>query len=146
MNFSNLGTYSFLTLMAVLAPSPLPIPLDGIVAAMIAKGFSPTAVIFITVIANFIGSFIIFKIGSKSRNILAKLRQKKKKPDQILAENIFKRYGKYALLLGGIPFLGDAIIFLSGFYRLSNLDFFTFFLIGKFLWYILLSLGVIKLF
>ncbi len=47
-------------------------------------------------------------------------------------------HGKYALLLSGVPFLGDALIFLAGFFRMKPKIFFVWFTLGKILWYLLL--------
>ncbi|CAN5337521.1 hypothetical protein BH10PAT1_BH10PAT1_0730 [soil metagenome] len=144
MTPSGLGGYLLLILLAILAPTPIPIPLDGIVIALIKIGFRPVFVITVTIIGDLIGTFLIFKIGDKSRNIFNKYLEKKDRKDYIIAERLFKKFGKFSLFLSGVPFLGDALIFISGFYKLPLRDFFQFFLLGKLIWYILLFLGVTR--
>ena len=137
-----LSGYILLTVLAFLAPTPLPIPLDGVVIALIKLGFSAKVVVALTIIANLIGTFIVFKLGNKSRDLLVKHKAKRRKKINIIADDLFKKYGKFALLLSGIPFLGDALIFISGFYKIHMGDFFLYFILGKVLWYSLLVLGI----
>ncbi|QQG47333.1 MAG: hypothetical protein HY044_04390 [Candidatus Woesebacteria bacterium] len=115
MSPSSIGGYFLLILLAVLAPTPIPIPLDEIVIALIAKGFNPIFVIAVALIGDLIGTFFIFKVGRKSRDFIDEYHKKRKRKDYAFADKLFRKYGKYALLLSGIPFLGDALIFIAGF-------------------------------
>lgn len=142
MRPSSIGGYILLISLAILAPTPLPVPLDGIILALIAKGFNPRLVLMLAIIGDLIGTFIIFKVGKKSRDLLTQYKKRRKRKDYVLAENLFKKYGKYSLIFGGVPFLGDALIFISGFYKLNIGDFFLYFILGKGVWYTLLALGV----
>ena len=142
MRPSSIGGYILLILLAVLAPTPVPVPLDGIIVGLIAKGFNPRLVLGVAIIGDLIGTFLIFKVGKKSRELLAQYKKRRKRKDYVLAENLFKKYGKYSLVFGGVPFLGDALIFISGFYKLAIGDFFLYFILGKGLWYTLLALGI----
>ncbi len=139
---TSISGFLLLILLAVLAPTPIPVPLDGIVIGLIAKGFNPVVVILTTLIGDLIGTFLIFKIGNKSRDFLEEYNQKKKRKDYILADKLFQKYGKYALLLSGVPFLGDALIFLAGFYKVKMSDFLIYFFLGKLLWYSFISFGI----
>lgn len=143
---SGIGAYLLLILLAVAAPTPIPIPLDGIIVGLIALGFNPVLVITVSIIGDLIGTFLIFKVGTKSRDILEEYQKKHDRKDYIAAEKLFKKFGKYSLLFSGVPFLGDALIFMSGFYYLPMSDFFVYFLLGKLIWYLLLSLGITNLF
>lgn len=134
----NIGGYILLVLLAILAPTPIPIPLDGIIVGLIKSGFNPTVVLAVASIGDVIGTIFIFFVGKKGRALLNSYRKKKKRTDYILAEQLFSKYGQYALLLSGIPFLGDALIFLAGFFRLKFKKFLVWFLIGKAIWYLLL--------
>ncbi len=135
MHFTNIGGYLLLILLAILAPSPLPIPLDGIILGLINAGFNPILVLVLAGIGDVIGTIFIYLIGRKGRDLFAKYRKRRKQPDYIAAENLLTDHGKYALLLSGVPFLGDALIFLAGFFRIKPKTFFIWFTLGKILWY-----------
>ncbi|MBI3342478.1 DedA family protein [Candidatus Curtissbacteria bacterium] len=139
----NLGGYVLLALLAILAPSPIPIPLDGIILGLIATGFNPVIVISIALIGDIIGTVLIYAIGRKGRSLLSKYRKTRKRKDYIIAENLFKRYGKFALLFSGVPFVGDALIFLAGFYRIPTNTFLIWFILGKILWYSLVIVPIV---
>ena len=47
------------------------------------------------------------------------------------ATSIFKKYGKWSLLLSWVPFIGDPIAFAAGTFRYNVLFFLTFVSIGK---------------
>ena len=138
MHLSNIGGYFLLTLLAILAPSPIPIPLDGIILGLIGSGFNPILVLVVAGIGDVIGTIFIYFIGLKGRTLLAKYHKRKKQPDYIAAERLLADHGKYALLASGVPFLGDALIFLAGFFRMKPKVFFVWFTLGKILWYLLL--------
>ena len=54
------------------------------------------------------------------------------------ATNIFKKYGKWSLLLSWVPFIGDPIAFVAGTFRYNILFFLIFVSIGKVARYLLL--------
>lgn len=134
----NIGGYVLLILLAILAPTPIPIPLDGIIVGLIRTGFNPVVVLVVASLGDVLGTALIYWVGLKGRAIFSLYRKRKNRPDYIIAERLFSNYGQYSLLLSGIPFLGDALIFLAGFFKLKANKFFTWFLIGKVAWYILL--------
>src|SRR6266404_5591405 len=109
----NTGGYLLLILLSILAPTPIPIPLDGIILELIHLGFNPSLVISFALIGDIIGTFLIFMLGKKGRELYAEYRKRKKRKDYIVAQNLFHAHGKYSLLLSGVPFLGDALIFIA---------------------------------
>ncbi len=132
--------YLLLLLLAVLAPTPVLVPLDGIILGLIHLGYNPIKIIVLALVGDIIGTALIFWVGRKSRAMLAEYRKKRKRKDYVIAEDLFHRYHRHALILSGVPFLGDALIFLSGFYRLPVGRFIPWFLLGKILWYGLIIL------
>ena len=146
MHYAPVSGYILLTLLALLAPSPIPIPLDGIIFGLIRLGYNPALVIILALVGDIIGTTLIYFLGRKGRAMLAKYRQRRKRKDYVLAQDLFHRHGKYALLLSGTPFLGDALIFIAGFYRLPPRKFIPWFLLGKFLWYGLVVVPALPLF
>lgn len=135
--------YILLILLAILAPTPIPVPLDGIILGLIASGYKATNVLLLAIIGDVIGTSLIFVLGRGGRDVLAEYRKRKRRRDYIIAERLFLKYGKYALFFSGVPFLGDALIFLSGFYRLHVAEFVTWFLLGKVLWYTLVLVPIV---
>lgn len=144
LRLTNIGGYALLTLLAVLAPTPIPVPLDGIILGLIALGYNPVLVIGLALVGDIIGTFLIYLLGRKGRALLAEHRKRRKRKDYVLAQGLFHSHGKYALLLSGTPFLGDALIFISGFYRLPTKTFLVWFLLGKLLWYSLVIVPVVS--
>ena len=59
------------------------------------------------------------------------------------ASKIFNKYGKWSLLLGWVPFIGDPITFVAGTFRYSFLPFLLFVSIGKVGRYIFVYFAVI---
>ena len=143
MRLASIGGYALLILLAVLAPTPVPIPLDGIILGLIRLGYNPALVIILALVGDIIGTFFIFVLGKKGRALYDQYRKRKKRRDYILAQNIFHRWGKYSLLLSGVPFLGDALIFLTGFYQLRLPTFLLWFTFGKLLWYGLIIIPIV---
>ncbi len=143
MRLASTGGFVLLILLAVLAPTPVPIPLDGIVLGLIRLGYNPTLVILLALVGDIIGTILIFVLGKKGRALYTQFRQRKKRHDYILAQNLFHRYGKYSLLLSGVPFLGDALIFIAGFYQLDFESFLFWFALGKLLWYGLIIVPIV---
>ena len=142
MHLTNISGYLLLVLLAILAPSPIPIPLDGIIIGLIKAGFNPTLVLVLAGIGDIVGTILIYLIGRKGRNLYAKYREKRNREDYIIAEDILVHHGKYALLLSGVPFVGDALIFLAGFFRMKPKTFFLWFTLGKILWYSLILVPI----
>ena len=142
MRLASIGGYALLILLAVLAPTPVPIPLDGIILGLIRLGYNPALVIILALVGDIIGTFFIFIVGKKGRALYDQYRQWKKRRDYVMAQDLFHRWGKYSLLLSGVPFLGDALIFIAGFYRLPLATFLFWFTFGKLLWYGLIIIPI----
>ena len=54
------------------------------------------------------------------------------------ANSIFKKYGKWSLLLSWVPFIGDPIAFVAGTFRYNLIIFLIFVSIGKVTRYLLI--------
>jgi len=143
VHITNIGGYILLALLAILAPSPLPIPLDGIIIGLIAAGFNPTLVLVLAGVGDVVGTIFIYLIGRKGRTLFSEYRKRRNQPDYIMAEHLLVDHERFALLLAGVPFLGDALIFLAGFFRMKAKTFFFWFFIGKLLWYSLILVPIV---
>ena len=60
------------------------------------------------------------------------------------AADIFKKYGKWSLLLSWVPFIGDPIAFAAGTFRYNILFFLIFVSIGKVVRYLLIFIYFIN--
>ena len=100
-------------------------------------------------LGNILGSVVNWVFGYYSSYFIRKkwFPINKKKIDK--ASFLFKKYGKWSLLLGWFPLIGDPITFVSGTFRYPFLPFLILVSIGKIGRYLvvyLLSIGAIKIF
>ena len=93
MHLTNIGGYVLLVLLALLAPSPIPIPLDGIIFGLIASGFNPVFVLVIAGIGDIIGTLLIYKIGFKGGTIIEEYQKRKNRQEYIIAGQLFHSWG-----------------------------------------------------
>lgn len=135
--------YLLLILLALLAPTPIPIPLDGIIIGLIVAGYNPALVLVLALIGDLAGTYLIYKIGYRGGETIEEYERKKHRRDYVWAANLHHRFGRYSLLLDGVPFLGDALIFLAGIFKMPLRDFAIFFSLGKLLWYGFLALSLL---
>lgn len=93
--------------------------------------YNVTLLLFSASLGNILGSVFNWVCGYYSGYFMKKkwFPIKKKKIDK--ASLFFSRYGKWSLLLGWIPFLGDPITFVAGTLRYSFLPFLLLVSIGK---------------
>ncbi len=144
MHLTSLGGYLLLIALAILAPTPIPIPLDGIIVGLIAAGFNAKLVITIALIGDLIGTALIYVVGRHGGRFLEKASERRKHKSYKAAKKLYHRYGHYALLLSGVPFLGDSLIFISGVMQLPFLQFIVWLFLGKILWYAIVYGGIIN--
>ena len=87
--------------------------------------------IFSASLGNILGSVFNWICGYYSGYFIKKkwFPIKQKKIDK--ASLFFSKYGKWSLLLGWVPFLGDPITFIAGTLRYSFLNFLLLVSIGK---------------
>ena len=143
MQLTNLGGYLLLVALAFLAPTPIPVPLDGIIIGLIAKHYNPLFVILVALVGDLLGTVLIYHLGVKGGKLLEKAAYKRQHPIYKTASGLYHRYGRYSLLLSGIPFMGDSLILLSGIFQLPANVFFPIFTLGKILWYAIVYGGIL---
>ena len=113
------------------------------------KKYNVTLLILSASLGNILGSVFNWICGYYSRFFIKKkwFPIKQKKIDR--ASLFFSKYGKWSLLLGWVPFLGDPITFVAGTLKYSFLPFLFFVSIGKvgrYLFVYLLIISAINIF
>ena len=100
-------------------------------------------------LGNILGSVINWILGYYTKYLIIKkwfpITQKKIDKASVL----FSKYGKWSLLLGWVPFIGDPITFVAGTLRYSFLPFLLLVSIGKIGRYIIvyiLTIGITNIF
>ena len=116
---------------------------------IILNKYNAVLLIFSASLGNILGSVFNWIIGYYSGYFIKKkwFPIKQNKIDK--ASLIFNRYGKWSLLLGWLPFLGDPITFVAGTLRYSFLSFLLLVSIGKIGRYIIvyfMSISAINIF
>ena len=100
-------------------------------------------------LGNILGSVVNWILGYYTKYLIIKkwfpITQKKIDKASVL----FSKYGKWSLLLGWVPFIGDPITFVAGTLRYSFLPFLLLVSIGKIGRYIvvyILTIGITNIF
>ena len=111
-----------------------------LVTLLLSEKHNIILLLFFASLGNILGSIISWIFGyfvnyfiNKSWFLINKYLLQK-------ATNIFKKYGKWSLLLSWVPFIGDPIAFAAGTFRYNILFFLIFVSIGKVARYLLLYL------
>jgi membrane protein YqaA with SNARE-associated domain len=94
-------------------------------------------------LGNVLGSVFNWICGYYANNFINKKWFPIKKKHIDRASRIFDKYGKWSLLLGWVPFIGDPITFVAGTFRYSFLSFLLLVSIGKVGRYIFVYFSVI---
>ena len=120
-----------------------------LVSLIVQNKYNVILLLFAASLGNILGSIFNWICGYYSRYFIKKkwfpINEKKINK----ASSLFTKYGKWSLLLGWVPFIGDPITFVAGTLRYSFLPFVFLVSIGKIARYLvvyLLSIGIINIF
>ena len=128
----------------------IPFGSEAYLASLIISGKHNILLLLISAsIGNVLGSVFNWICGYYSSYLIKKkwFPINQKKIDK--ASFLFSKYGKWSLLLGWVPFIGDPITFIAGTLKHSFISFLLLVSIGKFGRYLvvyLLSISVINIF
>ena len=128
----------------------IPFGSEAYLASLIILGkYSIPLLLISASLGNILGSVLNWICGYYSNYFIKKkwFPVSQKKIDK--ASLFFERYGKWSLLLGWVPFIGDPITFVAGTFKYPFLIFLIFVSIGKIGRYLivyLLSIGAINIF
>ncbi|MFC0337161.1 membrane protein YqaA, SNARE-associated domain [Kushneria avicenniae] len=125
---------------ALVSATLLPMGSEAVLAALLLKGGSPVTLVLIATVANVLGSLVNYVMGYwANQGWLAR-----QKPDVMRrAEQQFRRYGCWSLLLAWVPIIGDPLTLIAGMLRVNLLWFVGLVTLGKALRYIVLTLLIL---
>ena len=142
--------YLSLFTLSFLVATVIPFGSEAYFASLIISGkYSIPLLLISASLGNILGSIFNWICGYYSNYFIKKkwFPVSQKKIDK--ASLFFKKYGKWSLLLGWVPFIGDPITFVAGTFKYPFLTFLFFVSIGKIGRYLiiyLLSISAINIF
>lgn len=115
---SAVGTYTGLFLIALAAASILPLQSEAALAGLLLAGDQPAAVLIaVASVGNTLGAVINWYLG----RCLERFRNRKWFPASPAAleraQNWYRRYGRWSLLLSWVPVVGDPLTVTAGVMR-----------------------------
>lgn len=130
-------SYISLFFVALMAATILPISSEALLIYYLHDEKSAILLLIAAGVGNTLGSIINYYIGKKGSEYL--IRKEKISTIRLQkSENIFKRYGGYALLLSWLPIIGDPLTLVAGLLHYDIKKFITFVAISKFGRYVLI--------
>ncbi|WP_245955106.1 YqaA family protein [Kushneria indalinina] len=125
---------------AFLSATLLPMGSEAVLAALLLRGGSPVTLVLIATVANVLGSLVNYAMGYwANQGWLAR-----QKPGIMArAEQRFRRYGRWSLLLSWVPIIGDPLTLIAGVLRVNLFWFLLLVTCGKALRYIVLSMLIL---
>ena len=130
-------SYIYLFFVALMAATILPISSEVLLIYYIHNEKSVVLLLIAAGVGNTIGSIINYYIGKKGSEYLIK-KEKISAIKLQKSEDIFKKYGGYALLLSWLPIIGDPLTLVAGVLHYDIKKFIIFVSISKFGRYILI--------
>ena len=116
----------------LLAGSLVPFPSEALVIGMYELGHAFWPVLLIATAGNLIGGFTNYWIGYKSNSDKLKKRFKLNEDKIQVWEKRFSKWGVLIGLMSWMPFIGDPMVGVLGFFRVRFLPLALMMLIGKF--------------
>ena len=98
-----------LALAAFSAGSVVPVPSEGVLAALVVLGRGAVAMTALATVCNVAGAATLFAAGRAGRRLPAVQGTWFER-----AERLFSRFGAALLLLSGLPLVGDPIVVIAG--------------------------------
>lgn len=139
--FVSWGPYG-LAVAAFLSGSVAPLPSEAILAALVALGRNPSAMILIATIANVLGAATLLLAGSSGRE----WSERHTRQDILTrSECYFRRYGVWVLLFSWVPLIGDALVLAAGAFQVPWRIALPLLTLGKGLRYAAISLATLSL-
>lgn len=131
--------YPALFFLSFLAATILPLGSEWLLVSMVAGSFEPAMTVLVATAGNTLGACTTYAIGiwggaylvGKVLRIDAKTQKK--------AEQFYRKWGQWSLLLSWVPVLGDPLCLVGGIARMRFLLFLILVLAGKFARYAVLA-------
>lgn len=120
-----------LFILSFLAATIIPIGSEWLLVVLILNGKSVEMVVIVATIGNYLGASTTYLIGLWGSEFLTQKILRVKKSAQSRAENFYKKYGAWSLLLSWLPIIGDPLCLIGGGLRLHFGIFSVFVFVGK---------------
>ncbi|MFT5819636.1 MAG: membrane protein YqaA with SNARE-associated domain [Crocinitomix sp.] len=137
MNFISWGLIGLFA-GTFLSGSLIPFPSEALVLGAYRLDYGFWTVLIVATIGNFLGGLTNYWIGYKSNSTGLKKRFKLKENKIALWEKRLDKWGVWLGLLSWVPFVGDPMVAVLGFFKVRLLPLSVMMLIGKFARYFLL--------
>ncbi|NOQ70902.1 MAG: hypothetical protein GQ574_02805 [Crocinitomix sp.] len=137
MNFLSWGLFGLLG-GTFIAGSLIPFPSEALVIGAFEIGYEFWPVLIVATIGNFLGGLTNYWIGFKSNSVGLKKRFKLNDEKIAKWEKRLSKWGVWLGLLSWVPFVGDPMVGVLGFFKVRLLPLSVMMLIGKFGRYFLL--------
>jgi membrane protein YqaA with SNARE-associated domain len=141
--FADFG-YLGLFIAAFLAATILPLSSELVLSALLLTGASPNTLILVATVANVFGSLVNDTLGYWASLGVIKRWLNLSEQEFNVAEQRFKKYGLWSLLLAWVPIIGDPLTVVAGLLRIRLLWFLILVSIGKLLRYIVIAYVVLQ--
>ena len=132
--------YAGLVLGSFLASTLIPFPSEGLLIGSYEIGLDIVLCLTIATIGNFLGGLTNYYIGYKSNNekLIRRINLSEQKIEKWKIR--FSKWGVWLGLISWVPFVGDPMVAVLGFFKVKLIPLCITMLIGKFLRYLALTL------
>lgn len=137
--------YPALFLLSFLAATLLPVGSEWLLVALLLKGFDPLAGVALATTGNSLGAMTTYAVGLWGGPHLAQRFLRIGPVEQSRAEQWYRRYGSWSLLLSWLPVVGDPLCLVGGLLRVSWGRFLLLVSLGKLGRYITVTWATLEL-
>ena len=120
-----------LFLLSFLAATILPLGSEWLVIALLLQNQSPTQIITVATIGNFLGGLTTYGLGYYGSTFITSGILRISNRDIGKAMKLYEQYGSWSLLLSWVPIIGDPLCLIAGSLKLHPAIFSLFVVIGK---------------
>lgn len=118
----------------------LPFPSEALLVGAFELDLNVTAVLIIATIGNFSGGLTNYWIGYKANNTYLKKKFNLNETKILKWHNRFNKWGYWLGFVSWLPFVGDPMVAVLGFFKVKLLPLSVTMFIGKFLRYLVITL------
>ena len=135
-----MDNWIYLTLFAscFLSATILPFASELGLAAAIASGYDPVISVIVATIGNSLGGLTNYYLGKFGKFLWLKKSEAAEKKQNKLKQYVTK-YGSLCALLSWVPIIGDPLLLVLGYLRVSIISVSVFMVIGKLLRYCVIA-------
>lgn len=138
MTWFELG-YLGLFLVCFLSATLLPLPSEGALIAFLIAGYSPVICLLVATIGNTLGGTSNYAIGLLGK--VEKLESRVKNRRRLVSFKLWiRKYGYWLGLITWLPFIGDPLTLVIGYFRVPFIPFLGLMTVGKFARYAVIIL------